>query len=1058
MAYSGKEPHGEDPTARHDHAGRSPDPGSEESRSNGSTRAYASAGVDAWTFVDILTRRWHWMFLSGCVLAAAAVFLGLRLWHSSYSVTAQLIRVENEHLTEFFKPQQFTDLTFGNLLRAPELMARVGAQHAPPLSANEVGHLLEIVAVPESEIITVTAYGSDPGAVVRLANLYSTNAVRYTQELQSREATQVKEAIKEQLAANDADISSLHEKLKSVPKNDAFQPNQRLTELYTRLQVARTDLQVLKRTYKDIYPPVQQKQAEIEELEKQIQEVASQPTPTGRRELMPMPLPQAGITNAPTTRTNNNGTRSFARVTTDAYDPSHDFLQNQLFALSSVQMTLAARQRDAETFITKPPGYIRELAPAATHNVAVNDPKKKIAFLGVLGFAVGVAAALALVMLIELVDDRIRTVDDVRRVTRLPVLATLGDLRRIPAEAQANWAFRTWTALQSRLSLSANHGLVCGIISSGPKEGRTTWVELLAQAAGQCGFKVLTIATLPGPGKNGNGEHSTNGDHKETHDNESSQDHNEPEANAAHDSENEPWHMPTGNPPSSEHVDQKNRMALTTSVLTYPAQVTQQLTGKDAQPKVHIPLPGWVWNLERRKEWQTALTHWSRIDNIVILVELPPSASAEAVLLAQNLPNLIYLADGGRTSAADCRDQLQTLRNARCNLVGSVLNREKRPPMKRRFSRWVSCWATMALLPWMVLTSNAQTPESGAVALVPAPEGTANSTPEQGAPADGQQTETGEAVQVRRTGSFSVTDPGQRAAWQQKLTLGPGDVLNFALFGQPDFSRTDVMVGPDGRISYLHAVDVVATGLTIDELRNTIDEALSKYLRSPRTIITPVHWKSKRYYMLGKVVNKGAYVLDRPITIVEAVARAQGLETGLLDINSVDLADLKRSFLVRQGKRADVNFEKLFLEGDLSQNIPIEPNDYLYFAAGNLKEVYVVGEVNSPGPVTYTANTTLIGAITHRSGFTERAYKSHVLVVRGSLDHPLTFVVDAWKGLEARGLDFKLEPKDIIYVSHRPFIRAEDLLELAITGFIQAATSAYAGEHIGPLIRRRIIK
>jgi hypothetical protein len=172
----------------------------------------------------------------------------------------------------------------------------------------------------------------------------------------------------------------------------------------------------------------------------------------------------------------------------------------------------------------------------------------------------------------------------------------------------------------------------------------------------------------------------------------------------------------------------------------------------------------------------------------------------------------------------------------------------------------------------------------------------------------------------------------------------------------------------------------------------------------------------------------------------------------------VDLADLQRSFLMRRGQKSPVNFEKLFYEGDLSQNVAVEPDDYLYFAAGNLREVYVVGEVTQPGPVLWTAKTTVVGAIASRSGFTDRAYKSHVLVVRGSLNHPLTYVVDTWKTVEANGADFKLEPKDIIYVTWRPFIRGEDLLDLAITGFIQSATAAWAGKHIGPIITSPIFK
>src|SRR5207248_6652371 len=72
-------------------------------------------------------------------------------------------------------------------------------------------------------------------------------------------------------------------------------------------------------------------------------------------------------------------------------------------------------------------------------------------------------------------------------------------LKRMDDGQKAQWAFRAWTMLQGRLSPSANHGLVCGITSSAAREGRSTWIGLLAEAASLTGFRVLTIATKPSP-------------------------------------------------------------------------------------------------------------------------------------------------------------------------------------------------------------------------------------------------------------------------------------------------------------------------------------------------------------------------------------------------------------------------------------------------------------------------------------------------------------------------------------------------------------------------------
>jgi protein involved in polysaccharide export with SLBB domain len=249
-------------------------------------------------------------------------------------------------------------------------------------------------------------------------------------------------------------------------------------------------------------------------------------------------------------------------------------------------------------------------------------------------------------------------------------------------------------------------------------------------------------------------------------------------------------------------------------------------------------------------------------------------------------------------------------------------------------------------------------------------------------------------------------------------------------------------------INYLEATNVLATGLTIDELRAKLDEALGKYRRAPRTMITPITFRSKKYYMLGKVMAKGVYTLDRPLTVVEAVARARGFENGLVDRNIIDLADFQRSFIVRGGKRIPLNFEKLFQDGDLSQNVAIEPEDYVYFPSTNVKEVYVVGEVRLPGTVTYTPDLTVIGGISARGGYTDRAYKSRVVIVRGSINHPQLFAVDTRAILNGQAPDFKLQAKDIIYVNSRPFIRVEELTELAATAFIQSLITTVVGVHV----------
>jgi polysaccharide export outer membrane protein len=142
----------------------------------------------------------------------------------------------------------------------------------------------------------------------------------------------------------------------------------------------------------------------------------------------------------------------------------------------------------------------------------------------------------------------------------------------------------------------------------------------------------------------------------------------------------------------------------------------------------------------------------------------------------------------------------------------------------------------------------------------------------------------------------------------------------------------------------------------------------------------------------------------------------------------------------------------LFQQGDLSQNTAVEPGDYIYFAPGDLNEVYVVGEIRLPGPVPWTADLSIIAAITMRGGFTERAWRARVLVVRGSISTPQAIPVDTHAILDGKEVNFKLKPKDIIYINSRPLIKLEEAADLAATAFIQSViTSAVGVDVVKPI-------
>ena len=95
----------------------------------------------------------------------------------------------------------------------------------------------------------------------------------------------------------------------------------------------------------------------------------------------------------------------------------------------------------------------------------------------------------------------------------------------------------------------------------------------------------------------------------------------------------------------------------------------------------HIELPGLVWDLDRRIQFQNELEQWKSVSRSVILVDLPPACRCRKRCCWPKIyPQLIWLVDAGKSHARrNPRLHLETLRHARCKLMGAVLNREPEP-------------------------------------------------------------------------------------------------------------------------------------------------------------------------------------------------------------------------------------------------------------------------------------------------------------------------------------------------------------------------------------------
>jgi polysaccharide export outer membrane protein len=151
--------------------------------------------------------------------------------------------------------------------------------------------------------------------------------------------------------------------------------------------------------------------------------------------------------------------------------------------------------------------------------------------------------------------------------------------------------------------------------------------------------------------------------------------------------------------------------------------------------------------------------------------------------------------------------------------------------------------------------------------------------------------------------------------------IGPGDVLG-VLFWRDRELTTDVVVRPDGRISLPVMNEMEVVGLSTEELRARITERARKYVADPIVSVVVRQIHSRYVFITGKVNKPGPYQLYGPMSVLQLIAMAAGLQ---------EYADKSAIVIVRDenGKqqRLPFNFDDVVKRGILTHNIMLRPGD-----------------------------------------------------------------------------------------------------------------------------------
>jgi polysaccharide export outer membrane protein len=152
--------------------------------------------------------------------------------------------------------------------------------------------------------------------------------------------------------------------------------------------------------------------------------------------------------------------------------------------------------------------------------------------------------------------------------------------------------------------------------------------------------------------------------------------------------------------------------------------------------------------------------------------------------------------------------------------------------------------------------------------------------------------------------------------------IGVGDILEITTWKEPDFSRENVMVRTDGKISFPLLNDMPAAGLSPVELKYNLEVGLKSFVSNPVVTVHIVDPISQKFYILGEVMRTGEYPLVKHLTVLQAFALAGGF---------TEWASKKEIILLRHEGGRDkiyrINYKDITKGKDFRQNFKLMPDD-----------------------------------------------------------------------------------------------------------------------------------
>jgi len=246
-------------------------------------------------------------------------------------------------------------------------------------------------------------------------------------------------------------------------------------------------------------------------------------------------------------------------------------------------------------------------------------------------------------------------------------------------------------------------------------------------------------------------------------------------------------------------------------------------------------------------------------------------------------------------------------------------------------------------------------------------------------------------------------------AADEEYTLGAGDEISIRYAGRTDLDSKSV-IGPDGRITLPFAGPILVANLTREEAGQKIAAALMNYYTNITATVEVLTYGSNHVTLLGYVKNPGTINFQQTPTLLEVLSRG-GIET------RPDGRVPEQCVIYRGDQVVWVDLQGLLVSGSPLADIRLRRNDVIFVPAVSTRNVTVMGQVQHPGEIALSYDSTLTSILGEAGGVSDAAGNNPELqIVHRSKGGKTQYVRlnDLLK--PTSGMEVSLYPGDVIFV------------------------------------------